>query len=58
MHRDGLCGVVRERAKRTTIPADVADRPLDRVHRRCMAARANELRIPDSTCVATWVGFV
>jgi len=30
MHRVGLCGVVRGRKKRTTIAADIAERPLDR----------------------------
>lgn len=43
MRRDGLCGVVRGRKKRTALPADVAERPLDRVHRHFVAARPHEL---------------
>lgn len=58
MRREGLCGVVRGRKKRTTIPADVAERPLDRVQRRFIASRPNELWIADFTYVATWTGFV
>ena len=58
MRRDGLCGVVRGRKKRTTFPADVADRPLDRVHRQFVASRPDELWIADFTYVATWMGFV
>jgi putative transposase len=58
MRREGLCGVVRGRKKRTTIPADVAERPLDRVQRQFVASRPNELWIADFTYVATWAGFV
>ena len=58
MRRDGLCGVVRGRKKRTTFPADVADRPLDRVHRQFVASRPDQLWIADFTYVATWMGFV
>jgi putative transposase len=58
MRREGLCGVVRGRKKRTTIPADVAARPLDRVQRQFVASRPNELWIADFTYVATWAGFV
>jgi putative transposase len=58
MRREGLEGVVRGRKKRTTIPADLGDRPLDRVQRRFVASRPNELWIADFTYVATWTGFV
>ena len=58
MRREGLCGVVRGRKKRTTIPADAAQCPLDRVHRQFVASRPNELWIADFTYVATWTGFV
>jgi transposase InsO family protein len=58
MRREGLCGLVRGRRKRTTIPAEVADRPLDRVQRQFVANRPNQLWIADFTFVATWAGFV
>jgi putative transposase len=58
MRREGLAGVVRGRRKRTTIPAEVAQFPADRVHRRFEASRPNELWIADFTYVATWAGFV
>ena len=58
MRREGLCGVVRGRKKRTTIPADAAQCPLDRVQRQFIASRPNELWIADFTYVATWTGFV
>lgn len=58
MYREGLEGVVRGRKKRTTIPANLGERPLDRVQRCFEASRPNELWIADFTYVATWVGFV
>lgn len=58
MRRAGLCGVVRGRKKRTTFPADVAERPLDRVKRQFVASRPDELWIADFTYVATCMGFV
>jgi putative transposase len=58
MRRAGLCGVVRGRKKRTTIPAEVDQRPLDRVQRQFVASRPNQLWIADFTYVATWSGFV
>jgi len=54
----GLQGVVRGRRCRTTIPDDSAARPLDRVNRRFVASRPNELWVADFTYVATWGGFV
>jgi putative transposase len=58
MGRLGLQGVVRGRRCRTTIPAELADRPLDRVQRQFTASRPNQLWVADLTYVATWVGFV
>lgn len=58
MRREGLCGVVRGRKKRTTIPADAAQCPLDRVRRQFVASGPNELWITDFTYVVTWTGFV
>lgn len=58
MRQEGLQGVVRGRKKRTTIPADLAEHPLDRVQRQFVASHPNELWIADFTYVATWAGFV
>ena len=58
MHREGLCGLVRGRRKRTTIPAEAADRPQDLVQREFVASRPNQLWIADFTYVATCAGFV
>ena len=58
MRRAGLCGVVRGRRMRTTIPAEIDQRPLDRVQRQFVASRPNQLWIADFTYVATWAGFV
>ena len=54
----GLRGVVRGRRVKTTIPEDVADRPLDLVARDFTATRPNQLWVSDLTYVATWRGFV
>jgi transposase InsO family protein len=58
MGRLGLRGVVRGRRCRTTIPADIAERPLDRVQRQFTATRPDQLWVADFTYVATWAGFV
>ena len=55
MRRAGLCGVVRGRKKRTTIPADIAERPLDRVQRQFVASRPNQLWIADRSCATSGV---
>ena len=47
MGRLGLHGVVRGRRCRTTIPAEVAERPLDRVQRQFHATRPNQLWVAD-----------
>jgi transposase InsO family protein len=58
MRQQGLQGVVRGRRCRTTIPTELADRPLDRVQRQFTASGPNQLWVADLTYVATWVGFV
>ena len=58
MHQMGLRGVTRGRRVRTTVPADVAERPLDLVERDFTAERPNQLWVSDLTYVATWRGFV
>lgn len=58
MRREGLSGVVRARRTRTTIAAESAERPLDRVQRRFTASRPDQLWVADFTFVATWSGFV
>jgi transposase InsO family protein len=54
----GLQGVVRGRRTRTTVPAEVAERPLDLVKREFIATRPNQLWVSDLTYVATWAGFI
>ncbi len=54
----GLQGVVRGRRIKTTIPDEVAERPLDRVNRNFSVSRPNALWVADLTFVATWRGFV
>lgn len=58
MHLMGLQGVVRGKAKRTTIANDNDPRPLDLVKRNFTATRPNQLWVADFTYVATWTGFV
>lgn len=58
MRSMGLQGVVRGKAKRTTISSDRDIRPLDLVHRRFVADRPNQLWVADFTYVATWKGCV
>ena len=53
----GLAGVVRGKAKRTTVPTAVAERPGDLVERRFTATAPNRLWVADLTYVATWSGF-
>jgi len=54
----GLRGVVRGRKVKTTVPAELLDRPLDRVNRQFQVSRPNALWVADLTYVATWRGFV
>ncbi len=50
--------LIRGRKAKTTIPDDLADRPLDLVDRKFTAAKPNELWVADLTYVPTWIGFV
>jgi transposase InsO family protein len=58
MHVLGLCGAIRGKKIRTTIPDQNTKRPLDLVCRVFQADRPNKLWVADFTYVATWVGFV
>jgi len=58
MRAMGLRGVVRGRKTRTTIPADLAERPRDLVQRQFQADGPNRLWVADLTYVMTWRGFV
>jgi transposase InsO family protein len=58
MRRQGLCGVVRGKPARTTVPAAADACPLDLVNRSFEASRPNQLWVADITYVATWAGFV
>lgn len=53
----GLRGVQRGKPKRTTIPAELAERPADLVNRRFAAPAPNRLWVADLTYVPTWAGF-
>jgi putative transposase len=58
MRHAGLVGVVRGKARRTTIPDEHADRPSDLVERDFTAPAPNRLWEADFTYVATWSGVV
>ena len=58
MRELGLFGAVRGRRFKTTVAADVAERPMDLVERDFTAERPNRLWVSDFTYVATWRGFV
>lgn len=49
---------VRCKRVKTTVPDDLADRPMDLVERNFTATRPNQLWVADITYVATWTGFV
>ena len=53
-----LTGVVRGKAKRTTIADPSAARPADLVQRRFAPPAPNRLWVADLTYVSTWSGFV
>jgi putative transposase len=53
----GIRGVVRGKPRRTTTPADTADRPADLVNRQFTTPAPNRLWVADLTYVATWAGF-
>jgi transposase InsO family protein len=59
MRKMGLEGAVRGGKKRkTTIPDEMVDRPMDLVMRAFTASGPNELWVADLTYVASWSGFV
>jgi putative transposase len=58
MNELGIEGAVRGRRRRTTIPAESADRPLDLVERNFTTQRPNQLWVSDLTYIPTWRGFV
>lgn len=53
-----LFGVVRGKAKRTTVPADTEARPADLVGRVFKAVAPNLLWVADLTYVSTWAGTI
>jgi putative transposase len=57
MRELGICGVVRGKRKRTTIPAEGVERPADLVKRHFKAPAPNRLWVADLTYVATRQGF-
>ncbi|MDP2416322.1 MAG: IS3 family transposase [Hydrogenophaga sp.] len=58
MKRLGLQGVRRGKVVRTTISDMKAPCPLDRVNRRFLAERPNQLWVSDFTYVSTWQGWL
>lgn len=54
----GLKGVKRGKHCVTTIPDELADKPLDLVNRQFTASAPNRLWVADITYVASWSGFV
>ena len=58
MRKLGLKGVTPGRSCKTTIPDELAEKPLDLVNREFVASRPNQLWVADITYVATWSGFV
>ncbi len=57
MRQMGLCGRVRGRRRRTTIPDGRANQRPDLVERAFSAGAPNQLWVADITYVATWSGF-
>jgi putative transposase len=57
MRELGIRGVVRGAKRRTTTPADPANRPADLVNRDFTAREPNRLWVADLTYVPTWAGF-
>lgn len=57
MRELGLTGAVRGKTRRTTVPAESVDRPVDLVERDFRAPEPNRLWVADLTYVRTWSGF-
>jgi transposase InsO family protein len=58
MRQMGLCGAVRGKETKTTVPDKATPCPADRVNRQFRSLRPNLLWVADFTYVATWQGFV
>ncbi len=58
MREIGLEGVVRGKSRRTTIPDELAEKPVDLVDRKFTAAAPNRIWVADLTYVWTRAGFV
>jgi putative transposase len=58
MRELNLEGVVRGKRKRTTVAAELDERPADLVDRNFRAPAPNRLWVADLTYVSTWAGFV
>ncbi len=58
MREMSVRGAVRGKKFKTTIPDELADRPLDLVERDFQADEPNQLWVSDLTYVPTWRGFV
>jgi len=58
MRQQGLQGVRRGKAVRTTVADPKVACPLDRVNRQFRAERPNQLWVSDFTYVSTWQGWV
>jgi putative transposase len=59
MRQMGLEGAIRGgKKRRTTIPDEAAERPMDLVNREFAASSPNELWVADLTYVGAWCGFV
>jgi putative transposase len=58
MRQQGLQGVLRGKAQRTTIAEPKAPCPLDLLNRQFLADRPNQLWVSDFTYVSTWQGWV
>jgi putative transposase len=53
-----LEGVRRGKRKRTTLPAELSERPADLVDRQLKAEAPNRLWVADLTYVSSWSGFI
>jgi putative transposase len=58
MRKANLCGAVRGKPRRTTIPAEAAARPGDLLDRDFTATAPNQRWVADISYLPTWSGFV